>query len=366
MQDRNNPIVIFAENHADEITSQLMCELLPAFELDRYDHCLDETPENISLSKMIEAMKMTINYYKELQVKFKEQKLNIVDLNDIRTFTLRQLYSQGIQVYQDPLPDFIAELIQSEYENYEDVILRHPAHVASLRFYENLMERNISYSGMDIVTEKRLTNAEEEKMMAPRDKMMATKIVSKQSSTFGRIGLAHVEGIQKEILRMAPHEDVATRYLFIYVYIQPPERKTLNDLETIYQQRRHSLPFDILIIDANGKKIKDTAAMILKEIGERRQKLRNRNNLLSSSSSLGFYTSNNPMQLYQQGVEYYKQYRFKEAKNVLLAALKRFNELKGDISEMCEKCHFALSLCYRDMGYTNVAKIHREYHKFDR
>jgi hypothetical protein len=243
------PKVIFFETHNSAIVPQTLIKLAPKLKQKEYELLFcDEMPQETSLDDIIQKTENILQLYNTVndeftQLGFLGSSLEEATNDQIMRFTAIHIAKGGantinffkthpenmsyfpIELMAQDCPEILTNDINelSKYCNglyltYRILAHRYRANESLLKFYKILSSLEIGYQGIDTYEDapyKKLTSDENKK----REKDMAKFLLDSANLIIGRIGLNHAKGIQTEMLKVFPKEEIESNFFFYFIHL---------------------------------------------------------------------------------------------------------------------------------------------------
>lgn len=220
------PTIIFLDIHWISRSNEIIAQLVPELAKLGYSHFLEEIEENKSEEQLINTIGEHISYVDEIKKKISNNGLDFEKATDILKYiddkinTLEKVHDEKIINH----PQYTAiksqqkEILNSEKKGLTNQIFDLMFKYDSYRFLQKILlaikAHKISFEGVDlddqdvdikkinkydVSAEEWARNATEIRPL--RDSHMAKKYLeSRTGGVFGKIGLAHIEGIYNKML----------------------------------------------------------------------------------------------------------------------------------------------------------------------
>lgn len=261
--------IIFAENHWDPSTSRILHKIAPHLSKMNYRLFLDEKPDRKPIEWHIDQHKDHEVTYAKTVSEFQQAKLDMSNERDVKLFVLNKLDS-----YRHLTDDSsFQQMTDHFFEALFDIINRHSSICAFKAFLESLKQLRIPYECIDLLIENHHRQSDKTYLAhsATREKHISKTFLTR-TDFFSRIGLAHVSGIQNEIIKQIPRDVAADHFSYYYLYAKP----SIPDddfLEERIRSGRLKLPLGITTIDMSKKTDDQVIKQILLQISEKQSKL---------------------------------------------------------------------------------------------
>lgn len=227
--------IIFAELHIDQATARFLANIAPRLKEIGYDCFYDEIHSSLTSETLLSQLKPCEIQYQLLKDEFKSK--GFTDINDATIAAYTELLYGG-----NPKNALIGFFVSSMREN----IIRLENGVALLDLLAQLKQHNISYQGIDPLEPcGTLTGEEYEKLVSSRDRVMANHYISYCGNVFGRVGVAHVKGIQQNIIEKLTPDEANNSFHFIHLY------SNADLYERSFKDNLDNLPLGITCINVN-------------------------------------------------------------------------------------------------------------------
>ncbi len=237
------PRLIFAENHTDPITFQVLAKLTQKLAAISYQSFYDEMPRNSTLD----------DYLSEVRIYLSRVKLILKALGkDINDYDKLDLSDPSLLLTDRSRNDFLA---------------RYPKYLSREQFLVELRKSNMDYVAID---DENTGDSTKCPSLQERDNLMAAAYLKSKEPFFARIGLAHVDGIQSRLFLNAANLQEAKNFRFYFIH-SLTENKPLP-LEQTYRANEAILLTGITVIDANNKSVDEIAASIMTDIFNKMKK----------------------------------------------------------------------------------------------
>jgi hypothetical protein len=251
------PILIFGESHDDSINQVLFIRLIPHLEKLGYKFFFDET--STTPEKIIKQLNCLIEKYEFYKKEFKSVELDISSPEDMMKY-----YNQNIIKILDD--DFFGSFDAFCFKIFRLVML-HQTRVKQVEFLTKLQQSSLEYVPIDLkCTPDDYTTPS---AIIKRDKVMSKAYLEAQKPAFGRVGLAHLAGLQKHFIENLGDEKTRDNFLFFHIY---SNQKIINHDEVATKK----LPIDIFHFDASKHNEDEVVNFVL-------GKIKIKNNLITSS-----------------------------------------------------------------------------------
>lgn len=205
--------LIFAETHDDITTVRILNAITPQLKERGYNVYFDEMPDVLTKTELVAQLEAGISFFSSMSAFFKPESKEMKKL-----------------------------------ENGE----------ALLQFIATLEKQNIDYKTIDPLEPMLgLTNEEYKSLLPDRDKKMAAKYLSTES-VFGRVGLAHLKGIQENIITNIGSEKATQEFQFFHIYTGSSNNPLLAEVK--------SLPINVTLLDGNELSDKNIIEKIIEDI----------------------------------------------------------------------------------------------------
>ncbi len=269
MLPRNTPMLptlIFAESHEDPITGKILAKLASELKTLGYEVFFDEMPESGNLESSMKELEASEELYQIHRQEFLKFGINIENKNALSQYLIALVVYGIININAMPPSDVL--------NSTEVTIARRSAGLTFKTFLLELKNNGITYKGIDIdMKNKEGARVCSLPIMCERDTKMSDAYLKETASVFGRIGLAHVAGIQNKILNNISLEAASARFCFFNIYsMQPLDCE--NNLEERIRTGQLIFPLGITPIDATRKNGDEILGLIIKQIREKQEKLR--------------------------------------------------------------------------------------------
>jgi hypothetical protein len=266
------PNLIFGENHFDSANGRILSKLIPKLKSLGYHRFLDELPPVTTLEEQMQFFEGMYNQIRQIVLDFVH--VNSAE-TEKRILSAENQEAEGEMIFQ-VLSDFLSNSNQRS-----DILLSlkcfHPFILNPVLLYQALYICGIKFQPIDDPIIKTFlpepkaisitTFLESNSLTKPiietmdiRNKTMSKAYLSAQEPVFGVVGLAHIEGIQNEIIKSLGQISAAEKYSFFYIYSGSQYRDRNIWLN---QNSIHELPIDVTIIDATQKSDDEIIKMII-------------------------------------------------------------------------------------------------------
>lgn len=278
MRKTTMPTLIFSEAHADPIVMKILLKMVPELKALGYEIFFEEAPQGFTVQDVNREFQRSIDQYELLKKDFSMSGLDITDDNVINKF-ISMLRFEGVD---EPSLYLII-----------NTLVRYEANLATVSFLKELVINNINFKSVDKNRNniKDMRELTEENMMEARDKKMANAYLREPRPVFGRIGLMHAEGLQRNILKYLSHEQAYSRFCFIHIYSDQ------SILDRVFETRKKNkkfqaslleLPLGMTRINAQRKTENEIIDIILGKIREKQENVEkiNRTSRLKSITDI--------------------------------------------------------------------------------
>ena len=244
------PRLIFSEFHTDPGTAKILFKLVPVLKKLGYEHFFNERSER-TLENEISCGKNIERNYFELVKDFHDAGLDITNREDQLSFCMARYKSK--------------EMIVSTMHKIIETVGAHRADTEYQKFYESLLTNQIRYSGVDLPIPS-VQQVTDQDYFNKRNIKMANAYLKTTKHVFGRIGLLHADGMQKEIIKDMSPELASATFCFFYIHSESPQGITsdLRSYETNVRNGKEALSFGITAIDATKYKEGEIIRIIAK------------------------------------------------------------------------------------------------------
>lgn len=250
------PRLVFAEAHDDQVTATILKNITPKLKALGYDLFLDEIPKFLTREILLKELSKSEAEYEQIKKNFRDAGFKRIDDKNIEKYVKKSL------------PFFTSKKdIQVAISDFKVLLIKHENGIALKNFLITLGEHNIGYQGIDPLESPVPLSEEEYVKLAPvRDKQMADEYINANTNVFGRVGLAHVTGMQKNIIRQIgkgkSKSDSDVTFRFFHIYSIPPESHDCDEYLA-------DLPLGIKIIDVNKFSEDQIVTIITNELTRR-------------------------------------------------------------------------------------------------
>jgi hypothetical protein len=206
--------LIFAETHDDITTVRILNAITPQLKERGYNVYFDEIPQALTKTELVEQLETGVSFFSQMSVFFKPESKEMKKLENGK---------------------------------------------ALLQLITTLEKQNIDYKAIDPLDPMaELTNEEYESLQPERDKGIAAKYLSTES-VFGRVGLAHLKGIQENIITEIGLNKATQEFQFFHIYTESLNNPLLAELK--------SLPINVTLLDGNKLSDNNIIEKIIEELG---------------------------------------------------------------------------------------------------
>lgn len=268
-----NPTLIFAHTNTDPIATKILTKLTLKLKNMGYACFLDEVNKDATLLDQLAQIENNLQIYNQLESQFKAQGLDILNPDHLEKFVLMTIMNMGISLARYSAQDFLIKIAE--------LIHNHPAVLASKTFLETLAKNQIDYQGVNPRQLDKFTSLSFIYAMDRfRDETLADTYINADTPIFGRIDLAHIATMQRDILKKISLREASARFCFLNIYANP-------------QSEIGMLPIPMLNINASDKTEDEIVSIIVKNIIERFVLLKEFSNhatLIKDASEIDFET----------------------------------------------------------------------------
>lgn len=235
------PKLIFAEIHDDLVTMELLRVISPKLQELGYNCFLDEIPTSMTLTTLNELLDGAATEYSQLKEEI--HTLGYQEFNNESIKALSKKYSVGFFTVSE--------------DNFKLAIKKHEIGSSLKKLLTALAGQNIKWKGIDPLQEQSVLDiAEYDKLQEIRDKSMVEEYLQ-NDAVFGRTGLAHLPGIQKNIIEEIGEEQAQESFCFFHIYTGE-----------LYKEYPKDLPLNVTIINANNMTHTEIVEQIIRHINQ--------------------------------------------------------------------------------------------------
>lgn len=253
------PTLIFAVSHNDPITSEILTILAAELSVLGYKFYFAEQDKTMTVEKEAGLRLCDEETYLVSEQRFKEKGLDMLN-KEHQELYIDLLMQTGRFTDLDLMRTLKVELLL----NLRMIISRLSARRSHINFLSELVKNKINYVGIDadlsgISIE---TICTEPTIGYFRDDLMAMYYLlaeKEKTPVFGEVGLNHIEGIQKKLLKELG-KNASLNYCFFNIY------SSTNEMEYQSISDEANLPFGIIPINANKLDKREIVSIIIEQI----------------------------------------------------------------------------------------------------
>lgn len=249
------PKLIFAECNWDPATARILGKLIPKLKELGYASYYEETDKHTTIDDLI----LSIDTKNELYKVYKEffQSIGCDDSNPFELLKKVDVFILYKLLLDDELIKKVDRVLNTVSEGVE-IVNRHSQRQYFKQLYKDLQKYNIDFKGIDNPSIP----------IETRDQLMA-EAYSDSPVAFGRIGLLHVDGIQKNNLLKQDPSEAQQKYCFFNLVTDIENNAPfVKEIAT----GKQTFPLGLIQIDVKNKTDDEVIKIILKRIMEKTKK----------------------------------------------------------------------------------------------
>lgn len=275
------PTLIFSEEHHDPIVKRVLQYLLPDLKQLGYRSFYDEVSEDYTIPDLIEILNKKITTYNSL-----------VEISKKTDNNPKPSYD-----------DLLCKYYLEENSVVVNFLQHYPTNLSYLSFLLSLKENSIEFKGIDFkssCSDEEIKFAKSAEGIIVRDKKMSKHYLEAESPVIGRIGLAHVDGLIRNINESPSKQE----FKFFYIF-------SSGNIESYQQSLGRKIHEDVIIIDATNLNDEEIKKLIFKNIGieiEAQKDNKPCNIITSSKATASFFNKKTQSNMEDVSIERFSDY----------------------------------------------------------